>query len=195
MVAELGDDSWLARWLPLVAERAGGHSILELGCGSGRDSATLADAGHTVVGVDLSGDAIERACSRVPSARFYCQDIRAPFPAPPGVGVVVASLSLHYFPWEETVDLVERIRNHLRRGGVLLCRLNSTGDVHYGAVGHPWIAGDYYLVDGEPKRFFDRGGVDELFRRGWRITSLEEHVVNRYAHPKVLWEVILERDT
>ena len=82
-------DPWLARWLPLVAERSRGLAVLELGCGSGRDSAVLVAAGCRVVGVDLSAEAVERARQHVSSAEFHCQDIRAPFPVE-RVGVVVA---------------------------------------------------------------------------------------------------------
>jgi trans-aconitate methyltransferase len=101
-------DPWLARWLPLIAERAAGLPVFELGCGGGRDSEVLAEAGHQVVGIDLSGKAIASARGRVPSATFHCRDIRAPFPVE-RAGVVIASLSLHYFPWPETEALVDRI--------------------------------------------------------------------------------------
>jgi SAM-dependent methyltransferase len=185
-------DPWLARWLPLVAERAMGLPVLELGCGGGRDSAVLAAAGHRVVGVDLSAEAVERARQRVPSAEFHCQDFRAPFPVE-RAGVVVASLSLHYFPWPETEALVERIERLLDPAGVLLCRLNSTNDHHFGASGHPRIEDDYYLVDGEPKRFFGRAAVDRLFSSGWRMLSAEERTINRYDLPKAAWEVVLEK--
>ena len=185
-------DPWLARWLPLVAERAMGLPVLELGCGGGRDSAVLAAAGHRVVGVDLSAEAVERARQRVPSAEFHCQDIRAPFPVE-RAGVVVASLSLHYFPWPETETLVERIGRLLDPAGVLLCRLNSTNDHHFGASGHPRIEDDYYLVDGEPKRFFGRAAVDRLFSSGWRMLSAEERTIDRYDLPKAAWEVVLEK--
>ena len=93
----------------------------------------LAAAGHPVVGVDRSGKAIANARGRVPSATFHCQDICAPFPIA-RAGVVIASLSLHYFPWRETEALAERIRQLLLPAGVLLCRLNSTNDHHFGAV-------------------------------------------------------------
>lgn len=186
-------DPWLERWLPLIAERLAGRPILELGCGGGRDSATLVAAGHSVVGIDLSADAVTRAGTKVPGGRFHAQDIRAPFPVEGELGVILASLSLHYFEWAETLALAARIRTHLRPGGVLLCRLNSTGDVHFGATGHPRIADNFYFVDGSPKRFFDRASVDSLFADGWRILSREERVVDRYEHPKALWEVIAER--
>ena len=187
-------DPWLDRWLPLVIERAGGGPILELGCGSGRDTGTLAGAGLRVVGLELNAAAVASARERVPSAQFHCQDIRAPFPLPDGTsGVVLASLCLHYFDWPETTALAERIRRQLRPGGVLLCRLNSTLDVHHGAIAG-WSGEDpFYLVDGIPKRFFDRAAVDRLFASGWRPISVEHHVVERYAQPKALWEAVLER--
>jgi SAM-dependent methyltransferase len=185
-------DPWLARWLPLIGERAAGLPVLELGCGGGRDSEVLAAAGHQVVGVDLSTKAIANARERVPSATFHCQDIRAPFPVE-RAGVVIASLSLHYFPWPETEALAERIRQLLLPAGVLLCRLNSTNDHHFGASGHPRIDDDYYMVDGEPKRFFDRAATERLFARGWRTLSLEERVIDRYDHPKRVWESVLEK--
>lgn len=143
-------DPWLERWLPLVVARADGDALLELGCGSGRDTRTLARAGLRVVGIDLSADAIEEARVRVPTAQFHCQDIRTPFPLPAGtLGVVVASLSLHYFDWPETMALVERIRQQLRPGGLLLCRLNSTRDFHHGARREVEAGADnFYLVDG-----------------------------------------------
>lgn len=89
--------------------------------------------------------------------------------------------------------LVERIRQQLSACGLLLCRLNSTQDSYYGATGHPQIDENYYLVDGRPKRFFDRAAVDRLFAIGWRVVSMGEQVIQRYELPKVVWEVILER--
>ncbi|MDP2334194.1 MAG: class I SAM-dependent methyltransferase [Reyranella sp.] len=188
-------DPWLKRWLPLVAARTGGQPVLELGCGGGRDTAALVEAGHHVVAVELLAEAVARAKMRVPSAEFHCQDIRAPFPVGDGdTGVVLASLSLNYFSWPETIVLVERIRQVLQPDGVLLCRFNSTNDHHFGASGHPPIAENYYLVDGEPKRFFDRAAVDRLFASGWSTLGIEERMIDRYDHPKAVWEVVLARN-
>ena len=185
-------DPWLQRWLPLVAERAGKQPILELGCGSGQDTEVLAAAGHRVVGIDLSEKRIAGARTRVPGAEFHCQDLLEPFPVD-SANVVLASLSLHYFPWDVTLDLARRIRDTLPAGGILLCRLNSTNDRNYGASGHPEIAPNYYSVDGENKRFFDRAAVETMFAIGWRSLYLEEMEVHRYAEPKWLWETVLEK--
>ena len=185
-------DQWLVRWLPLIAERSGGLPILELGSGGGRDSETLATAGHRVVGLELSAKAIEKARARVPKAQFHRQDIRTAWPVE-RAGVILASLSLHYFPWAETKALADRIARTLTPNGVLLCRLNSTNDHNFGASGHPEIERHYYRVDGEPKRFFDEADIDRLFARGWRVLHKKEETIDRYERSKAAWEVILER--
>ena len=173
LMTKKNTDDWLARWLPLIADRnpsrsaAHAREILELGCGSGWDTETLVQDGHRVVGVDLSAASITAARARVPTARLHCQDIREPFPITQ-CNVVVASLSLHYFTWPETIELVERIRGTLLVNGILLCRLNSTNDHHHGASGHPEIEPNYYRVHGEAKRFFDESAVNRMFSTGWR---------------------------
>jgi SAM-dependent methyltransferase len=187
-------DPWLARWLPMAVERAGTDPVLEIGCGHGDDTAVLVGAGLRVQAFDLSPTALAVAKLRVPSATFEQRDIREPLPLPPGsVGLVVASLSLHYFPWAATRDIVARIHAVLRPGGLLLCRLNSTEDRNFGATGHPAIEPGFFMVDGEPKRFFDRPAVEALFAQGWKQVSLEHFVTRKYIRSKALWETVLER--
>lgn len=188
-------DDWLDPWLPELTARAAGGPVLEIGCGSGDDTATMAAAGLAVVAFDLSPEAVAAAQARVPQAMIGCQDVRDPFPLAPGsAGAVVASLSLHYFAWDETVALARRIHDVLRPGGLLLCRLNSTEDTHFGAQGHPRIDEHFYLVNGAPKRFFDAADVDRLFADGWQRLSVRHAVTGKYGLSKSLWEVALLRD-
>ena len=188
-------DPWLTRWLPLIVERAGQQAVLEIGCGDGEDTRTLLDAGARVVAFDLSEKAVTRARKRAPQARIVCQDVRQAFPRDDEtVAVVVASLSLHYFAWDETLRLFARIRETLPPHGLLVCRLNSTEDRLFGASGHRQIEPDYYWVNGEPKRFFDRAATDRLFAEGWTILSREHQITRKYLLPKALWEIVVERD-
>lgn len=187
-------DPWLKRWFPLLTLRSQGTPVLEIGCGHGDDTATLASAGLQVIAFDLSADSVRIAKVRVPTAQIEQRDIRETFPpAARELGAVVASLSLHYFPWGETVDIVRRIHTVLRPGGVLLCRLNSTEDRNFGAAGYEQIEPDYFLVKGEPKRFFSENSARTLFAEGWTIFSAEHVVTRKYVKSKALWELIVEK--
>lgn len=188
-------DPWLDRWLDMLKTTTGRKPVLEIGCGSGADTATLVEAGLSVVAFDLSAAAVDQAQRRVPQARVLCQDIRDPFPLGQGqAGAVVASLSLHYFAWAETLDIVRRIRGTLAPDGLLLCRLNSTEDTNFGASGHPTIEPNYHWVDGQAKRFFDADSVDRLFASGWSVLSKQHHTTRKYVQTKALWEVVARRE-
>lgn len=75
-----------------------------------------------------------------------------------------------------------------------MCRLNSTKDRNFGAVGHERLAENFYSVNGQPKRFFDRKSVNTLFANGWKFLSVEERTIGRYFLAKTVWEVALGRD-
>lgn len=186
------EDRWLERWLPLLGRHAADRPVLELGCGTGRDTALLLRAGLRVVALDrsLASLAVARVAAR--GARFVRRDLREPWPqADGGYGAVIASLSLHYFDWATTERLVARVQAALGARGVFVCRLNSTRDEHFGAHGHPLIERNYYNVNGTPKRFFDRADIDRLFARDWRIVSVQESSIARYHAPKAAWELVL----
>lgn len=190
-------DSWLPRWTALFRNDSTEPAILELGCGGGRDTTVLAAQGFTRLTVtDLSPLALDECRRAAPAAQPVCHDLRTPLPFADGrFDVILASLCLHYFDWEKTGEIVREIRRCLAPHGLLLCRLNSTRDVHYGAIGHREIALHYYEVDGRTKRFFDRADIDALFAHGWQPLAIEEMTIERYALPKTVWEAVLRKSS
>lgn len=187
-------DPWLERWLKLIEIRANGGAVLEMGCGRGDDTATLVKAGISVNAFDISYVNVAMAKARAPSARIDRRDILSPFPELPlSVGVVIASLSLHYFSWSDTTAVFQRIHECLEPGGLLICRLNSTEDVNFGAKGGVQIEDNFFLVGNQPKRFFDHGSLDTLFVRGWRRLSMEHMSTDKYVKRKRVWELVLEK--
>ncbi len=178
----------------MICDRADGVPILELGCGSGHDTLTLVQSGLKVVAVDKSEAAVAQARLRAPTARIEVRDfIDELSPGAFAPNVVLASLSLHYYGWHLTEILFSRIRAMLRDRGLLICRLNSTEDHNFGASGHPQIEPNYYLVKGEPKRFFDRKDIDRLMSNGWHVLALEHRTTDKYTKPKSIWELVCER--
>ncbi|CAK7567549.1 MAG: hypothetical protein SEPTF4163_005515 [Sporothrix epigloea] len=70
---------WLIQQLkqnPATAQ--GGATIVDVGCGTGRPTCSLlADAGHSVTGIDISEAMLAAARTRVPNAKFELIDVRA----------------------------------------------------------------------------------------------------------------------
>ena len=186
-------DPWLERWLPQLAA-AQDASVLELGCGSGRDTHYLVDHGFRVIAGDYSRSAISTARASAAQAAFVQFDLRDGLPFPRETfPVIIAGLCLHYFSQAETQRIVAEIRDRLRPGGYLLVRVNSVRDVHHGAVGHAEIGPGCYLVDGALKHFFDADDLRALFADRWRMHHLEERTIHRYENPKVVWEMVVEK--
>jgi ubiquinone/menaquinone biosynthesis C-methylase UbiE len=103
-----------------------GRRVLELGCGTGKNSAWLAERAGELVALDFSPGMLEvaRARVRTPTARFVQHDIRAPWPAEPGsADVVVGNLVL-----EHVGDLApvfaEAARVLVPGGQLFLCELH-----------------------------------------------------------------------
>lgn len=190
----MNDELWLEDWLPIIAEFSNDGRIFEIGCGNGRDTAVLSNAGFSVVAIDNSAAAIAEAKKIASSNCYYCQDLRAPFPAAAmDVGVVIASLSLHYFKWAETVGVFNRIYCALRSKGLLVCRVNSTNDHNFGASGFTEIEPNFYLVNGRPKRFFDQRTIEILFSDLWKVRHVSEKSIDRYELSKCVIEVVAEK--
>jgi SAM-dependent methyltransferase len=118
---------------------ADGTSVLDLGCGQGLLAALLAtaqakhEAGlwparrrvpprtRSLIGIDLSPRACERARSALPQARWMCADLRGA--ELPYAGTIVMLDVLHYLEAPAQESLLERVRAALEPGGVLLLRV------------------------------------------------------------------------
>ena len=113
---------------------ADGATVLDAGCGSGRNLVFMLRAGMNVFGVDASADAIaavrELAASLAPSLprdRFLVQPVDAMSFADGRMDVVVCSAVLHFARDESHFDAcVRELWRVLAPGGMLFCRLAST---------------------------------------------------------------------
>lgn len=168
------DASWLRPWMQSLADAPG--PALEIGCGAGMDAQALAERGIDLIALDYSRAALERVARRAPQARVVLGDVRQGLPlSDASLGAVVASLSLHYFDAVTTDAVVAELARCLRPGGLLLVRVNSTRDVHYGAEGNPQLEPGLHEVRGRPKRFFARADVQRFFGQPpFTLEHLEE---------------------
>lgn len=170
------DGSWLAPWLDALKTAPG--PVLELGCGDGVDTVTLVGAGLDVIALDYSPAGLLRVGERTPSARRVLCDLRDGLPLREDrAGAIVASLCLHYFDAATTATILADLARVLAPRGVLLARVNSTRDIHYGASGGPELEPHFYDVRGETKRFFDENDVRRFFGALFTLEHVEEVTV------------------
>ena len=184
-----GEDAWLERWRN-VLDTSRGFPALDLGCGDGHDARFLTERGLSVIAADFSEKALEITRRTAPAAKTQNVDLTRGLPFPDAsFGVIVASLSLHYFPWQQTTEILAEVRRCLQPGGRLLARFNSTRDPRYRAAEKQHIEDNYYLIGGLPRRLLDKQDLDALFEKGWEILAAEERTTSRYGGKKLAWEV------
>ncbi|MEU9641059.1 class I SAM-dependent methyltransferase [Streptomyces sp. NPDC048188] len=105
----------------LLARLAPGSRVLDVGSGTGRPTAeTLVDAGHAVLGVDISPVMVELAARQVPAAAFQCADIRDVPLEDASFDAVCVYFSLLQLDRREQRDLVRRLARLPKPGGYLV---------------------------------------------------------------------------
>ncbi|PWI43878.1 class I SAM-dependent methyltransferase [Streptomyces sp. ICBB 8177] len=120
---QLAAGAWLAGSLPA------GSRVIDLGCGTGVPTTRqLSEAGHKVVGIDLSAGMVSLARERVPDAVFHQMDIADLRPGGPGEAVAggkgrydgaTAFFSLLMLPRAEIPLALATVRELLVPSGLL----------------------------------------------------------------------------
>jgi len=107
-------------------------SILDLGCGDGRDSLYFFNKGLKVTAVDFSPSGIKKLQSQNLKINCVLSDIRKiKFPKN-SFDVIYAHLSLHYFDDKNTTKIFDNLYQILKNGGLLFIKCKSTDDVLFG---------------------------------------------------------------
>jgi malonyl-CoA O-methyltransferase len=119
-------DAEVVRRAPLAVE---GADVLELGCGTGKNTAWLAGRARTLLALDFSAGMLARARQRLADAgmrhvALVRHDVRDPWPLRDGaVDVVVGNLVLEHV--DDLAPVYAEAARVLRPGGrLLLCELH-----------------------------------------------------------------------
>ena len=174
---------WLAAHHDLLRP---GLRVLDLGCGWGNDAGELRKLGLNVIGMDRSRENLEQARRAAPDVPLVQADMAQGLPfRSAAFDLVVASLSLHYFPWETTRRIARGVADVLRPEGRLLCRVNRVGDVNFdygvGVEREPEL---FEVTPGHLKRFFCETTLAELLDEAFRVDVITPETTTRFGAPK-----------
>ncbi|WP_137287163.1 class I SAM-dependent methyltransferase [Halorussus salinisoli] len=99
--------------------------IADVGCGPGWESATFADSGHEVVGVDLTPAFLRAASDRAPDAEFARMDMRSLGFADDAFDGLWACASFLHVPREDAPATLGEFRRVVRPGGVVFLSVKA----------------------------------------------------------------------
>jgi len=171
-------------------------TVLELGCGQGRDTLLFARQGLEVTAMDyseagllnLEGSARKIGVSDRIAVRSF--DLRKPLPFPDGSFDACYShmLLCMELSTEELRAILGEIRRILKPDGLALYSVRNTADKHYGAGVHK--SEDMYDVGGFVVHFFSEEKVRDL-AAGYEILNLRR--MQEGSLPRELFGVILRK--
>ena len=144
-----------------------GVSVLDLGCGTGKLTARMLEAGHPVTAVDFSAQMLQAAAHNAPGATFVQGEL-AQVPdllAGQTFDCIIAVYALHHLPDAEKYALLTALREHLNPEGVIVL-----GDVSFPdrdgleavreAYEEDWDDSEFYLVREELEQALPQFDVD-----------------------------------
>ncbi|MFA5927276.1 MAG: class I SAM-dependent methyltransferase [Patescibacteria group bacterium] len=126
-------------------------SVLEIGCGTGRDAAEIIKLTDEYLGVDLSSELIAIAKERIPEASFEVADIEN-CDLPEDIDIIFAFASLIHMDEEHFEDILVRAHSALTPGGIFLISLKLGPYHEFTRTDNFGVRTYYYYTPGDVAR-------------------------------------------
>ena len=152
-----------------------GKTLVDLGCGNGRDAVYFAGQGLNVVGMDLSASAIEMLeAQHIPNARFVCGDfISDPTHTPGCYDYAYSRFTIHAINPKQETMLLQAMYQALKPGGKFFIEVRSVHDPLYGK-GQP-VERNAFFYDNHYRRFIVLGELTHSLEQcGFRVEYAKE---------------------
>lgn len=107
-------------------------TLLDLGCGDGRDSIYFSNKGIKVTALDFSESGINKLKNQNSKIDCIFEDIRNINFGENSFDVIYAHLSLHYFDDETTSKIFDSLFRILKKGGLIFIKCKSVDDALFG---------------------------------------------------------------
>lgn len=138
-------------------ETSAPHTVLDLGCGPGRDLKTFTELGHHAIGLDASAHFVSMA-RRDSGCEVWQQDLLNLSLPPAHFDGIFANAVLFHVPTQELPRVLQALRTALKPGGVLFSS-NPRGENQEGWSGQRY--GVYHDLESW-QRFMTEAGFIEL---------------------------------
>jgi len=150
-----------------------GCNVLDLGCGSGRDTLFLAQQGFHVTAVDRSPEVIQQLQFTanqlaLKNIRTICHSIDTLTLPDPSYELINMANVLHFLAKETAIELLDRVKNSLPSGGQIIIQAFTTKDVLFQTRRH--------------KAYFETEELRTLFA-DFDIELCEDQTVVDRPHP------------
>lgn len=158
------------RFLDEVTDATDGDPgrVADVGCGPGWESATFAERGHDVLGVDLTPAFLRAAREEAPAGAFVRMDMRRLGIADDALDGLWACASFLHVPREDAPDTLAEFHRAMRPGGVLALSVKH---------GDGERTGSTYDGDGRQFTLYRPGELRELVEEvGFTVESVDADV-------------------
>lgn len=185
-------DNWLDKFYKYIEKVE--TPIIDLGCGIGNDTLYLKSKNKEVISIDFSNEALQIVEKNIPGAITKQMDIEKEYSLEKAsADLIIANISLHYFSEKSTILIIDKIKETLKKSGILIFRVNSVNDINHGSNSGEELEKHFYKYDEITKRFFDKEDI-EYFFKDWQILYCKEKRVHMKIHQKskVLWECVVK---
>lgn len=161
--------------------KEGFTTVLDIGCGDGRDLVSFLQAGFRGAGVDVSLEALKRAKSNFKSLSFdkfdlFHGDVSSVELSEKYDVMISAKVFKHMWNTEE---VVENLVQYLSDNGVVIFEFASLKDSSHRKCkknGENRGGYKYLFANGTPYRFHSREELERIFKPYFREIKIEKHL-------------------
>jgi SAM-dependent methyltransferase len=187
-------DNSMARFIhTLLTEFQAGRTVLDVGCGPGREAAYLNQAGYDAVGLDKSQEMLSWAAEHYPGLPFVYGD-QADFSLQRQFDALycVGSTFLYNFTNEAVLASLQCFRRHLHSGGLLYLDMRNAA-FFLTPEGQRWLTEeltDHTEVDGKTVKLSTRFSIDpanQLLQRDYCWTIADREPINERLRHRLLF--------
>lgn len=130
--------------LDAILRGRGCKSVIDVGCGTGRNATRLSSLGYSVFAIDVSPDMIEKASSSPSGVEFACMDMRSiktgeKFDA----AILVDSCFCYMLSNDDCIRALSSVASVLKKGGVVVIHtMNMWPEISEGSLDRDWSTVD-----------------------------------------------------